>query len=69
MRRLVAHSGAMTPKQKFNLVIEPNQLAALKAIEERTGARISEQIRRAINSYLESQKVLTRSELKQLLGK
>jgi Ribbon-helix-helix domain len=59
----------MSPKQKFNLVIEPAQLAALKAIEERTGARISEQIRRAIQAYLENQTVLTKAELKKLLGK
>ncbi len=59
----------MSPKQKFNLVIEPVQLAALKAIEERTGARISEQIRRAIQAYLENQTVLTKTELKKLLGK
>jgi hypothetical protein len=59
----------MSPKQKFNLVIEPVQLAALKAIEERTGARISEQIRRAIQAYLENQTVLTKAELKKLLGK
>jgi len=58
----------MSPKQKFNLVIEPVQLAALKAIEKRTGARISEQIRRAIQAYLENQTVLTRAELKKLLG-
>jgi hypothetical protein len=59
----------MSPKQKFNLVIEPAQLAVLKAIEERTGARISEQIRRAIQAYIESQTVLTKAELKKLLGK
>ncbi len=59
----------MSPKQKFNLVIEPGQLAALRAIEEKTGARISEQIRRAISAHLETQKILTRSELKELLGK
>lgn len=58
----------MSPKQKFNLVIEPTQLAALKAIEERTGARLSEQIRRAIDAYLRQQTVLTKAELKKLLG-
>jgi hypothetical protein len=59
----------MSPKQKFNLMIEPGQLAALKAIEERTGARISEQIRRAIQAYLERQIVVSKSELKKILGK
>ena len=65
----MAHSGAMSPKQKFNLVIEPTQLAALKAIEAKMGVRISEQIRRAIDAYLECQKVLTRSELKGILSR
>lgn len=54
----------MSPKQRFQLVVEPEQIAALKAIEEKTGARISEQIRRAIDAYLDAQKVLSRSELK-----
>lgn len=36
-------------------MLEPGQLAALHVIEDRTGARISEQIRRAIDGYLETQ--------------
>jgi hypothetical protein len=39
-------------------MLEPGQLAALKAIEERTGAPVAEQIRRAIDGYLASQKTL-----------
>lgn len=58
----------MSPKQKFNLSLEPGQVAALQAIEERTGARLSELIRRAVQAYLDSQTVLTKAELKKLLG-
>jgi hypothetical protein len=56
----------MALKQRFQLVIEPGQLAALRAIEAKTGARISEQIRRAVDAYLETQKVLPKAELKKL---
>lgn len=47
-------------------MLEPSQIAALKAIELRTGARMAEQVRRAIGTYLESQRVLTKTELKAL---
>lgn len=50
----MAHSLPMSPKQRFPVMLEPAQLAAMKTIEERTGARVSEQIRRAIDRYLES---------------
>jgi predicted DNA-binding protein len=46
---------AMSPKHRFMLSIEPDQLAALKAIQERTGAPVAEQIRRAIDKYLEQE--------------
>ena len=42
----------MPPKVRFQLVIEPEQLAALREHEKQTGARISEQIRRAIDDWL-----------------
>jgi hypothetical protein len=51
MGPLGAYSRPM-PKQRFNLSIEPRQLAALKRIEQKTGARASEQIRRAIDLWL-----------------
>jgi hypothetical protein len=60
--------GVMSPKQRFTLIIEPAQLAALQAIEGKTGARLSEQIRRAIQVYLDTQTVLTKEELKAALG-
>jgi len=65
----MAYNGAMPTKQKFNLLIEPGQLRALKLIEERTGARLSEQIRRAIDGYLQAQTVLSRAYLRSLLKK
>jgi hypothetical protein len=58
----------MSPKTRFQLVIEPSQLSALRAIEEKTGARISLQIRRAIDAYLQAQTVLPKSQLKRILG-
>ena len=67
-----AHAGAygitaVSPKQKFNLLLEPRQIAALEAIEEKTGARLSEQIRRAIDAYLEAQTVIPKRELRTIL--
>ncbi len=61
-------SGVVSPKQRFTLIIEPAQLAALRALEERTGARLSEQIRRAIQVYLDAQTVITKEELHAILG-
>lgn len=45
----------MSPKQKFNLMLEPDQLAALKAVEEKTGAPVAAQIRLAVDAYLQQQ--------------
>lgn len=47
-------------------MIEPGQLAALRAIEAKNGARVSTQIRLAIDAYLEAQKVIPRTEMKKL---
>jgi hypothetical protein len=59
----------MTPaKERFNFFIETCQLAGLRAIEERTGARVAEQIRRAVAAYLESQRVLPKAEMRKILG-
>jgi hypothetical protein len=57
----------MSPKQRFVMMLEPGQLAALRVIEERTGARISEQVRRAVDAYLEQQTVLSKAETRKLL--
>jgi hypothetical protein len=42
----------MSPKARFQMFIEPDQLEALRALQERTGAPIGEHIRRAIAEYL-----------------
>lgn len=57
----------MSPKQRFNMMLEPKQVDVLREIERRTGARMSEQIRRAIDAYLRSQTVLTKKEVDRLL--
>jgi hypothetical protein len=63
-----AHTYAMSPKQRFPVMLEPGQVAALKAIERATGAPVGEQIRRAITAYLENQKVLPKTEVRKLLA-
>jgi hypothetical protein len=57
----------MSPKYRFNVMIEPARLEALREIERRTGATLSEQIRRAIDSYLRSQTVLNKKEVGKFL--
>jgi hypothetical protein len=42
----------MSPKQRFQLMLEPEQLDALRKIERETGAPVAEQIRRAIDRWL-----------------
>jgi hypothetical protein len=42
----------MSPKQRFQILLEPEQLQALRAIEERTGAPVARQIRMAIDRWL-----------------
>jgi Ribbon-helix-helix domain len=41
-----------TRKQRFQVMLDPGQLAALRRIETRTGAPLAAQIRRAIDAYL-----------------
>lgn len=57
---------AMSPKQRFQIMIEPEQLAALKAIEARNGATVAAQIRLAVDAYLQQQSVLSKSELRRI---
>lgn len=58
----------MSPKQRFQVVLEPEQLEALRAIQDRVGAPISTQIRKAIDIYLRrEQAVLSMAELKTIL--
>jgi len=58
---------SMSPKLKFNVMLEPGQLAALKAIEDKTGAPVAVQIRRALDAYLQGQAVLPKAELRKML--
>ena len=55
-------------KTRFQIVLERRQLEALRLIEEHTGAKVSEQIRRAIDAYLASQKFVPKVVLGKLLG-
>ena len=48
-------------------MLEPAQLVALKLIEERTGAPVGEQIRRAIDAYLEVQRTVSKTELRKVM--
>jgi Ribbon-helix-helix protein, copG family len=43
---------ALMNKTRFQVHLDPKQLAALQAIQETTGAPISESIRRAIDAWL-----------------
>jgi hypothetical protein len=56
----------MSPKQRFVVLLEPGQLAALQEIERRIGASISEQIRRAIDVYLDAQTFVEKAEIERL---
>jgi hypothetical protein len=42
----------MSPKKRFPVMLEPEQLEGLLAIERATGATRSEQIRRALNEWI-----------------
>jgi hypothetical protein len=57
----------MSPKQRFNFMIEPDHLRALRRIEEETGAAVGEQIRRAIASYLTTQRAVPKAEIRKIL--
>jgi hypothetical protein len=52
---------------RFGLMISHEQLEALREIEKRIGVTPSEQMRRAIDTYLQRQKVLTKKEVARLL--
>jgi hypothetical protein len=42
----------MTPKQRFQILLEPDQLEALRRIETETGAPVGTQIRMAVERWL-----------------
>jgi hypothetical protein len=58
----------MSPKQRFPVLLEPGQLAALKLIEERSGAPVGAQIRLAIDAYLRQQTAVPKAEIRKLLA-
>lgn len=47
----------MTPRRKYSFYIDDDQADGLKAVKERDGVLESEQIRRAINQWLEDKGV------------
>jgi hypothetical protein len=47
----------MTPRRKYSFYIDDDQADGLKAVKERDGVLESEQIRRAINRWLEEKGV------------
>jgi hypothetical protein len=51
----------MTPRKKYSFYIEDEQAEALKAIKERDGVLESEQIRRALNDWIEKKGVTTKA--------
>ena len=57
----------VSPKYRFNVMIEPGRLELLREIERRTGTTASEQIRRAVDTYLQAQSVLTKKEVAKIL--
>lgn len=59
----------MSPRGRFQLVIDPGQLDALRMIQATNGAPVSTQIRKAIDTYLQTQTVLSKKELKEVLGR
>lgn len=42
----------MSPKDRFQIMLEADQLAQLRQLQEETGAPVAEHIRRAIDAYL-----------------
>jgi hypothetical protein len=42
----------VSPKTRFQILLEPEQLAALRRIQERTAAPVASQIRRAVEAWI-----------------
>ena len=45
----------LSPKSRFQMFIEPEQLKRLRQLQTATGARVAELIRRAIGRYLDDE--------------
>ena len=52
----------MTPRKRYSFWIDDDQAAGLKVVKDRDGAPESEQIRRAINDWLEKKGVRKKAE-------
>jgi hypothetical protein len=48
----MGYTGVMSPKQRFPVMLDPQDLEHLKATQARTGASIGEQIRRAVKAWI-----------------
>ena len=42
----------MSPKTRFQILLEPDQLAALRRIQDRTSAPVAAQIRKAVERWI-----------------
>ena len=51
----------MTPRRKYSFYIDDEQADALKRIKERDGVLESEQIRRALNDWIEKKGVTVKA--------
>ena len=45
----------MSPKTRFQVMLEPPQIAWLRLIQQKTGATLGEQIRRAVSLWIQSE--------------
>jgi hypothetical protein len=52
----------MTPRKRYSFWIDDEQAAGLKVVKERDGVLESEQIRRALNEWLERKGVRKKTE-------
>jgi hypothetical protein len=57
----------MSPKTRFQMFIEPEQLAALRKREAETGAAVAEQIRRAIDMWLKASPAATKAASRRVI--
>jgi hypothetical protein len=51
------------PLQRFQILLDPGQLRAMRAIERQNGARIATQVRFAVAMYLRKQTVISQREV------
>ena len=52
--RHYVYSGVMSPKTRFQVMLDPPQLEAMRVIEQRTGAPVARQIRMAVDRWLDA---------------